>query len=55
MIGDDTWTALGCAVYFGFLTADEDAVVAARLVEKVRANEHKVDFGILGAKYAQII
>ncbi|MBR2723089.1 MAG: hypothetical protein IKB77_02055, partial [Lentisphaeria bacterium] len=51
VIGDDTWTALGCAVYFGFLNEDENAAVAARLVGKVRANEHKVDFGILGAKY----
>ena len=51
MIGDDTWTALGCAVYFGFLDDAENSSVVKRLVEKIRGNAHKVDFGILGAKY----
>ena len=51
IVGDDTWTALGCAVFFGFADEAEAPVIAKRLVEKVRANEHKVDFGILGAKY----
>ena len=50
IIGDDTWTALGSAVYFNFLDKAETSLVVKRLVEKVRANEHKVDFGILGAK-----
>lgn len=51
VIGDDTWAALGCAVYFDFLEADENKAVCDRLVQKIRDNEHKVDFGILGAKY----
>ena len=51
IIGDDSWTALACAVYFGFLDKEETSAVVQRLVEKIRANEHKVDFGILGAKY----
>ena len=49
--GDDSWTSLGCALYFDLVDNNERCKVAERLVQKVRANQHKVDFGILGAKY----
>ncbi|NMA45795.1 MAG: family 78 glycoside hydrolase catalytic domain [Lentisphaerae bacterium] len=45
------WTSLGAALYFGLVPESERAKTAAALAEKVRANAHKVNFGILGAKY----
>ncbi len=45
------WTSLATALYFGLAPDAERGKIAAALAEKVRANAHKVDFGILGAKY----
>jgi alpha-L-rhamnosidase len=45
--GKDEWTANGCALYFGF---ENSPKLAQHLVEQVRANNHKADFGIVGAK-----
>ncbi|MBR1965663.1 MAG: family 78 glycoside hydrolase catalytic domain [Lentisphaeria bacterium] len=49
--GNDSWTALGCPLYFGLVEESEKDKVLQRLLAKIRANAHKVDFGILGAKY----
>lgn len=43
----DEWTANGCALFFGF---DNSPKLAQHLVEQVRLNNHKADFGIVGAK-----
>ncbi|MBM4148683.1 MAG: alpha-rhamnosidase [Lentisphaerae bacterium] len=48
---DGQMTALACAVYQGLVEDDQRPAVVARLVEAVEANDGKVDFGILGAKY----
>ena len=46
------WTELAAPLFFKGLCADgAEAAVAARLAEAVRANGHKADFGILGAKW----
>ena len=46
------WTALAAPLFFKGLCADgEEAKVATRLVEAVRANGHRAKFGILGAKW----
>lgn len=47
-----SWTELAAPLYFKGLCADgEEQKVVRRLVEAVRANGHKVAFGILGAKW----
>ncbi len=43
----DEWTANACALYFKL---DESPALAGHLVQQVRANDHKADFGIIGAK-----
>ncbi|MBE6378656.1 MAG: hypothetical protein E7051_07570 [Lentisphaerae bacterium] len=43
----DEWTANACAIYFGF---DNTPALVKHLLTQVRANEHKADFGIVGAK-----
>ncbi len=43
----DEWTANACALYFNIV---KDEKLAAHLAEQVRANDHKADFGIVGAK-----
>ena len=48
---DKAPTALGAALYFGLCEEENAPAVAARLAQLVRANAHKADFGILGAKY----
>ncbi|MFA6723457.1 MAG: family 78 glycoside hydrolase catalytic domain [Lentisphaeria bacterium] len=48
---DDSWTALGTALYFGLAEESEAALTAKRLRDKVRKNACRADFGILGAKY----
>ena len=45
------WTALAAALYFGLAEEENREKIARNLVKMVRANDHKVDFGILGAKY----
>lgn len=48
--GKNVMTSLAAPLFFGL--AGEDAPVTARLLtEMVRANDHKADFGILGAKF----
>ena len=50
---DGQMTALAAPLYFKGLCADgEEAKVAKRLAETVRANGHMAHFGILGAKWA---
>lgn len=44
-------TALGCALYYSLVEDAEKTVVLSKLVEAVKNNDYKVDFGILGAKY----
>lgn len=44
-------TSLACLPYFHICDAESEARLAARLLEKIRANAHKVDFGIFGAKW----
>lgn len=53
--GDGTYangvmTALAAALYFDLAEKDRE-LTARKLVELVRAGNHKTDFGILGAKY----
>lgn len=43
----DEMTANACALYFKL---DESPALAAHLAEQVRSNDHKADFGIIGAK-----
>ena len=43
----DEMTANACALYFGI---DNSPALAAHLVQQVRDNAHKTDFGIVGAK-----
>ena len=46
------WTELAAPLFFKGLCKDgEEKAVAARLVDAVRAKNHKADFGILGAKW----
>lgn len=44
-------TALACALYQGLVEDSEKAAVVQELVDAVKANGCKADFGILGAKY----
>lgn len=48
---DGSWTALAAAVYFHLAEETDRARIAEKLVGMVRTNDHKTDFGILGAKY----
>ena len=43
----DEWTANACALYFKL---DESPALAEHLLQQVRSNAHKADFGIVGAK-----
>lgn len=43
-------TALAAPLFFGIAGQDQE-LTARKLVQLVRANAHKTDFGILGAKY----
>lgn len=45
------WSAAGAALYFGIEEEAERSKIVARLVEDIRKNKHRADFGILGAKY----
>lgn len=49
-VGDDTWTAMGLALCTDIFTEEEGRRIAARLVGKVRANGHKVDYGNIGGR-----
>lgn len=51
LYGLGEWTALACAVFQGLANKEEAEKACQRLVELVRLNKHKADFGILGAKY----
>jgi len=44
-------TALACAVYQGLVEDDQKQAVVDLLAQKVRDNDCRADFGILGAKY----
>ncbi|MBR6373270.1 MAG: family 78 glycoside hydrolase catalytic domain [Victivallales bacterium] len=50
IVGDDTWTTLGFALCTDLFNEEEGRKIAANLVSKVRANQHKVDFGNIGGK-----
>ena len=43
----DEWTANACALYFKL---DDSPALAEHLAQQVRNNDHKADFGIVGAK-----
>ena len=45
------WTALAAALYFDLAEEKNRKKIAEKLVKMVRANGHKVNFGILGANY----
>jgi alpha-L-rhamnosidase len=45
------WTSLAAALYFELAEESNRSKIAENLVKKVRANNHRTDFGILGAKY----
>ncbi|MFA6929740.1 MAG: family 78 glycoside hydrolase catalytic domain [Lentisphaeria bacterium] len=51
LYGNGEWTSLACPVYQGLASPDEAKAAVQRLVKAVRENEHRADFGILGAKY----
>jgi alpha-L-rhamnosidase len=44
-------TSLSCALYQGFVPADQQAAVMAKLAENVESQDCHLDTGILGAKY----
>ena len=48
---DGAWTATSAAIYFGLATDSDAEKSAATLVKQVRDQQHKANFGILGAKY----
>lgn len=49
--GRGQMTAQGCALYQGLVEESEKDAVVKALIDAVAANDCKVDFGILGAKY----
>ena len=48
---DDSLTGAAAAVYFGFVEGAEAEKSVKYLVDQVRQQEHKANFGILGSKY----
>lgn len=50
VVGDDTWTALAYSLITDMFTEEEGKLIAANLVEKVRTNDYKVDYGNIGSK-----
>ena len=48
---DDSMTALATPVFFGMAEPEAVSALVEHLVQKVRDNRHRVDFGILGAKF----
>ena len=48
---NDSVTALACVLYYRLCQPEQETELAARLADKVRAFDHKTDFGILGAKW----
>ena len=48
---DGSLTATAAAIYFGLIDGWEAEKSAATLVKQVREQQHKANFGILGAKY----
>ncbi len=51
MVANDAWTALATALYFRLADEATLTTIAQRLIGKVRANNHRADFGTLGAKF----
>jgi len=51
-VGNNSQTALSCALYQGLLSGDGATAVLNRLLDTIDKNDGKLDFGILGAKYA---
>ena len=50
-IGNDSQTALACAVYQGLVEPPDAGAVIETLKLKIAENDNRLDFGILGAKY----
>ncbi len=50
-VGNDSQTALGCALFQGIIGEDHRDLFVHALQEKIRGNNGRLDFGILGAKY----
>lgn len=44
-------TALSCALYFGLVPAEQQACVADHLARLIRANDTRLDVGLLGSKF----
>ena len=51
LYGNGEWTSLACPVYQGLADPDEAEAAVQLLLKSVRNNQHRTDFGILGAKY----
>ncbi|MBN2001212.1 glycoside hydrolase family 78 protein [candidate division KSB1 bacterium] len=50
-VGNNSQTALGCALFQMMINDNQRDIFVRTLLEKIRANDGKLDFGILGAKY----
>ena len=50
-VGSDYSSELATALAFGMIPQGERAAAAKRLVERLRKNLHRVDFGLIGGKY----
>ena len=44
-------TALSCALYFGIVEKENTACVAEALADKIKANDTRLDVGLLGGKF----
>lgn len=49
-VDNDTQSSLAMALYFGVVTGEDAAALAARLADKVRVGGYKMECGILGTK-----
>jgi alpha-L-rhamnosidase len=50
-VGNDSQTALGCALYQGLAPDALVEIIVEKLAEDVKENGNKLDYGILGSKY----
>lgn len=50
-VGNNSQTALSCALYQGIVEGARSSEIIKTLIRTIAENDHKLDFGILGAKY----
>ena len=50
-VGNNSQTALSCALYQGIVDSSNADKIVESLIQNVIKNDNKLDFGILGAKY----